>query len=150
MGVNMKKETEQFAMQYLNISLKYYDKKSISCKKWYAVLILVEIILSAFIPFTTLFFNSFPITKYIVALIGSIITIASSSRAKFSFQEQWVQYRTATEILKYHMMLYKTSSPPYENRDKDELLINKVNEICMDENKSWRNMKLNMLKKTDT
>lgn len=137
-------------MQYLNNSLKYYDRKSISCKKWYMALILVEIILSALIPFTTLFFNSFPLAKYIVALTGSVITIASSCRAKFSFQEEWIQYRTASEILKYHRTLYNTSSPPYNNKDKDELLIYKVNEICMDENKSWKSMKLNISKKTDT
>jgi len=136
-------------MQYLKNSLKYYDKKSISCKRWYTVLILADIILSSFIPFTILFIDSHNYIKFIVALMGSFITIASSIRIKFNFQENWVEYRTTTEILKYHKYLYDTLSPPYNDNNKDELLISKVNEICINENKNWRNIKLSNMNITD-
>ncbi len=145
----MIKNKGQHAMQYLKDSLKYYDKKSISCKRWYTALISADVILSAFIPFATLFFDDYANTKFIVALMGSLVTIASSVRAKFAFQEDWVEYRTTTEILKYHRYLYDTLSPPYNKKNKDELLITKVNEICMNENKCWRDMKLNNSKKPD-
>ncbi len=132
------------AYEYLKTCLKYYDDKSKINKRWYAVLIAINILLSSFIPFVTLFIDDYSSAKYIVALMGCIVTAASSCRVTFGFHENWIEYRTSSEILRYHKYLYQSNSTPYNNQMRDEILISNVNAVVETENKTWRINQLNM------
>jgi len=134
------------AENYLYEYLKYYDHKSMSNKKWYTILVVLYTVISAFIPFTILFIDVYYPTKYIVAFMGSFITIVSAFKTTFGFHKNWVQYRTTTEILKYHKCLYETCSAPYNGANKGEQLISNVNSIVEKENKNWRSIELNVKK----
>ena len=142
-GLPMAKNEKNKAMNYLKEYLEYYDRKSILCKRWYTFFIVIDIVFSAFIPFTALFFDVFNSTQYVVAFMGSIVTIASTLSATFCFHENWIDFRTSSEILKYHKYLYETTSPPYTGKDKEKLLIETVKNIFVHENKAWRSHKLN-------
>jgi len=131
------------AENYLLEYLQYYDEKSISYKKWYTIFVVLDIVISAFIPFATLFIDIFSPTKYIVAFMGSVITIVSAFKTAFRFHISWVQYRTTAEILKYHKYLFETESYPYKGENRGELLISNVNSIVEKENRNWRSIELN-------
>lgn len=139
----MKDGNKNTAENYLLGYLEYYDKKSISYKKWYSILVVLDIVISAFIPFTTLFIDDFSSTKYIVAFMGSVVTIVSAFKTTFGFHKNWVEYRTTAEILKYHKYLFETQSSPYCEENKEELLILNVNSIVVKENRNWRSFELN-------
>lgn len=136
------------AENYLLEYLEYYDEKSISCKRWYTVLIIIDTVISAFIPFSTLFIDIFTSAKYMVAFMGSIVTIVSVLNTTFGYHKNWVEYRTAAEILKYHMCLFETESSPYNSENRQELLISNVNSIVGKENRAWRSLELHKQKKT--
>ncbi|PKM51447.1 MAG: DUF4231 domain-containing protein [Firmicutes bacterium HGW-Firmicutes-7] len=139
----MNDDNKSIAENYLLDYLEYYDKKSISYKKWYSVLVVLDIVISAFIPFATLFIDNFSYTKYIVAFMGSVVTIVSAFKTTFGFHKNWVEYRTTAELLKYHKYLFETQSTPYCEENKGELLILNVNSIVIKENRNWRSFELN-------
>lgn len=132
---------------YLTEALEFYDSKSILYKKWYTVLVTLDIITSALIPFITLFFDKFHAARYIVALMGSFITIISTFKATFRFHEKWIDYRSTAETLKYHKYLFETESSPYKGEGKVELLISNIHLIVDKENKNWRSVELNNKRK---
>lgn len=135
------------AKEYLENYLLYYDKKSTSCKRWYTLLIGLDIIISAFIPFASLYIDTYPSAKYIIAFMGSLATTASAFIATFGFHKNWVEYRSTAEILRFHKYLFETRSAPYNGENTEELLISNVKDIFMIENKSWRSAELNNRKK---
>jgi hypothetical protein len=105
-----------------------------------------DTIISAFIPFATLFIDVYLPAKFVVAFMGCIITVVSAFLSIFGFHKNWVEFRTTAEILKYHKYLYKTCSTPYNKTNKDELLILNVNTIVEKENRNWRSIELNIKK----
>ncbi len=142
----MEKEKKDYAEEYLLNYLKYYDSRSISCKKWYLFFVVLDTVISAFIPFTALFIDTFAFTQYIIAFMGSVITIVSTLNTTFGFHKNWVEYRTTAEILKYHKYLYETDSSPYDGDNKEKLLISGINSIVEKENRNWRSIELNTRK----
>ncbi len=142
----MNDKNRLYARNYLYRNLNYYDKKAASNKKLYNLFIILEIVISAFIPFAALFNDVFFQTKYIVALMGSFITILSAFKTSFDLHKKWVEYRTMAEILEYHKRLYLIESAPYNKSNKHELLISNVNSIVEKENRTWRSVELSVKK----
>ncbi|MDT8717771.1 DUF4231 domain-containing protein [Clostridium sp. 19966] len=139
----MKDSNKYTAEEYLEETYNYYDTKAVSNKRWYTTLVIIDTVISAFIPFATLFMDSFSSIKYIIAFMGSIATILSTLKATFAFQKNWVGFRTTSEILKFHRYLYKTKSSPYDEDNRDHILISNIHSIIETENKNWRSLLLN-------
>lgn len=127
----------KIALEFLNHEIQWYDDESILYKKWYTCLVVVDIIISALIPFTTIFITNFPFTQYIVALMGSIVTIISGFLATFQFHEKWIEYRITAENLKHHRSLFNIGVYPYNSDDKIDLLIKNIIAIIHKENTNW-------------
>jgi hypothetical protein len=87
--------------------------------------------------------DSFRPTRYIIAFIGSVMTILAAVKANFRFHEKWLEYRSTAEILKYQIYLFETESKPYNRENKEELLLGNVYLIIKKENKSWKSTELN-------
>lgn len=117
--------------------IEWYDKKSKLNKIWYIFLAAFDIIISAFIPFTTLFLDSYSTTQYIVAFMGSIVTILSGLLATFQFHKLWINYRFTTETLKTHRDLFEMDVYPYNGTDKAQLLIKNISLIESELNVIW-------------
>ncbi|WP_368487609.1 DUF4231 domain-containing protein [Clostridium sp. BJN0013] len=145
MGDSNKCSPEEYLESYYN----YYDIKAISYKKWYTILIIFYTTISALIPFTTLYFDTFFSAKYIIAFMGSIATIVSSLSATFGFHKKWIEYRTTAEILKFHMCLYINKFAPYNGEHRGNILVSNVRSIVETENKIWRAISYNN-KKTNS
>lgn len=138
----MKEDKKYTAIRYLEETYNYYDATAIINKRWYTILIIVDTALSALIPFMTLYTDNFASAKYIIALMGSVSTILSSLKATFAFQKNWIEFRTTSEILKFHRYLYENKSSPYEEDNRDSILIANIHSIVETENKNWRSLLL--------
>lgn len=138
--------TELNAENYINVYLKYYDSKSVAYKKRFLVLTVSDIILSAMIPFVVLFIDGFSAAKYIVALMGSIITIVKGLNTAFGYHKLWIEYRTVAEALKHQKDLYINNCSPYNGQNKKELLVIIVNSILENENRNWKTIELSLTK----
>lgn len=131
------------AREFIVEEFDYYDKKSKKYKKCYISLMLIDIIVSALIPFVTLFMTNFTFTKYIVAFMGSVVTIVSGCLATFQVHELWVTYRITAEKLKHHKNLFELNVPPYDESDRSERLAINMYKIVDKENSSWTYIKNN-------
>ncbi len=138
------------AENYLDSYLAYYDAKSIKNKKRYTCLVLLDIIISAMIPFAALFIDVFGPAKYIVALMGSCITIATALNTTFGYHKLWIEYRTVAETLKHQKDLYINNCNPYNDDNKRELLLFVVNSILEKENRNWKSIELSLIKPVKT
>ncbi len=148
--INRNNENDRNAENYLNGNLTYYDEKSVLNKKRYTLLVVLDITLSALIPFTTLFIDIFSGAKYIVALMGSVITVVSAFNATFGYHKLWIEYRMVAEALKHQKDLYINSCNPYNCHNKGEILISIVNSILEKENSNWRSTELSLVKPDKT
>lgn len=104
---------------------------------WYILLVVLDIIVSAFIPFATLFIDNYSNTQYIVAFMGSIVTISSGILATFQFHRLWINYRFTTETLKAHRDLFEVNVYPYDGADKAQVLIKNIMLIEAKQNTIW-------------
>ncbi len=134
------------AENYLDSYLAYYDEKSIRNKKRYTCLVLLDIVISAMIPFAALFIDVFSPAKYIVALMGSCITIVTALNTTFGYHKLWIEYRTVAEALKHQKDLFINNCNPYNEDNKRELLLFIVNSILEKENRNWKSIELSLVK----
>lgn len=121
-------------------SMNWYDKKSRSNKNVYLAFTISEIILAAFIPFISDFHDIAPSAiKYIISLIGVILTILAGLSLLGRYQEKWINYRRISENIKKEKYLYLSKAHPYNDDDaKERLVLNTEFEIER-EIKQWYN-----------
>ena len=97
-----------------------------------------EIGLALTIPFLAGYVPMFnePITLVIglssilVAGIASILTL-------YKFQENWIEYRTLSEALKYEKFLYLTKAGIYKNSGTFPDFVERIEGILSKENAKW-------------
>lgn len=96
--------------------IDWYDKKSGSNKRMFLTLKLSEIILSMFIPFLTAYIsNTDNVFKIIVGFLGIAIAAIAGIITLVKFQENWIEYRSVVETLKFEKFLFLTHAGPYKN-----------------------------------
>ncbi len=97
------------------------------------------IILSASIPFINIFdpCTGDNIIRYIIAAIGSILTIASSVSLLGKYQERWVNYRKLAEEIDKERYLFKLSAYPYNLQNAHQLFVSNIETIIDKEVKEW-------------
>ncbi|MHB9141453.1 MAG: DUF4231 domain-containing protein, partial [Paludibacter sp.] len=120
--------------------------KSISLKKWYYTFVVLEGVISTFIPFTTLFLDVWSITRYIVALMSTVVALISIILTTFGFHNKWIDYRTTAENLKREKDRYECELSPYKGENREQLLFDKAAEIIVRENNNWKVNELEQLK----
>lgn len=126
---------------YMNSRLEdqidWYEKKATANKKWYFTLVVFDIVLSAAIPLSTLFIDLFSNVTYLVALLGTIVTVISGALSTFQFQKNWIEYRTTSETLKHEKYLFLSNVEPYKQDNKDSIFINNVESLISKETTNW-------------
>lgn len=76
----------------------------------------------------------------IVGILGAAIAVIQSITKLNSYHENWIQYRTTCELLKYHKFLYLTQTSPYNTSEEtiENLFIRNVEDIISSENSQWK------------
>lgn len=128
---------EEYISSRLEDQIDWYDKKSQDAQWWFKRLRIVEIISAASIPLIAGFaIEPFPVTL-VVALLGALIAIISTSISLNQFQENWIEYRTTCESLKHEKFLYLTKAEPYQDEESFSLFVQRVESLISKENSAW-------------
>lgn len=137
--MNQFMDIEQYIKNRLDEQIKWYDDKSNSAQKKYKIFQYIKIILASIIPLLSGYSSNFSIA-IIIGICGSIIAIIESIIELNKYHENWIEYRSTCELLKYHKYLYITNSSPYNNSDetKDNLFIRNIETIISSENNNWK------------
>lgn len=132
--------------------IAWYDKKSVTCQRWYKVFQAIEIFIAASIPVLSGYASKYGVIPLIIGIEGAIITIVESITRLYKFHENWIEYRTTCELLRYQKHLYLTGSAPYNTEPEsiENIFVRNIENIISSENNKWKavNMQETTEKKT--
>ncbi len=128
------------AWRRLEDQLRWYDKKSIHCQKWYKRLKLIQISLAVLIPIAS---HLDPLyAKWATSVAGSLIALFEGVQHMNQYSTLWVTYRATAERLKHEKYLFLSGAGPYKNLDEPERLLTlaeRVEEHVSTEHANWIN-----------
>jgi hypothetical protein len=128
---------EEYVEQRINDQIGWYDRKSITNKRWFKRLRFAEIVAAATIPFLSGFADkSFPI-KIAIGVLGVVVAVIASLLGLLQLQVRWIQYRAIAESLKKERLLFLTQTEPYNKDDAFHLLVQRVEALLSRENTEW-------------
>ena len=132
---------EEYYKERYEGQLHWYEKKSVSNKKYYRYLQLTLIILSALTPLLIAFdfvFTEFDTFQWISIFTSVTIAVIASSLRIFKFQENWVNYRTTAELLKKEQHFYRANTSGYDKaQDKQALFVKRVESLISQAHTEW-------------
>lgn len=129
---------EEYLSNRLDDQIDWYDRKSGINKKMYQRCQLVQLVVASLITLSALLetFEHASI-PFIVPSMGALVAIISGILGLYKFQENWVEYRSTSEALKYEKYLFLTQSEPYHKPDRFNLLVNRAEALMAKQNSSW-------------
>lgn len=133
-------DIKEYISDRVDDQIQWYSKKSRQAQKMYKIFQLIEIILAATIPVLSAYSTRHQCVALIVGILGAAIAVIQSITKLNSYHENWIQYRTTCELLKYHKFLYLTQTSPYNTSEEtiENLFIRNVEDIISSENSQWK------------
>ena len=123
-------------------AIEWYDKKSVSYKKYYVVFQAFLLVFASTTPvliaidFSTTDFSDL---KWMAVITAVIVAITSSSLRIFKFHDNWTTYRSICETLKKEIHFYKADIEEYMNCDnKESLFVSRVESLISKEHNLWK------------
>lgn len=137
-------DIEKYMTDRVDDQINWYDKKSIKCQRTYKILQIIEIVLASLIPLLATYSEKHTIIAICVGLFGSIIAIIESITKLNKYHENWIEYRTTCELLRYHKNLFETHSYPYAISEEtiENLFVKNIENIISSENNKWKSLNL--------
>ncbi len=122
--------------------IKWYDDKSSWNQKRYKFLKTLIIFFSVSIPFLTgLIGEGHPDLnfwlKIAVGAFGIIIAASEGILSLQKYQDNWMEYRNASETLQREKLLFLTQSGPYREHPNLQHLVERIESFTANENKNW-------------
>ena len=128
---------KEYLSQRVDNQIKWYSKKSTTYKNWFYGIRTIEVLFAAGLPVMLCIDNTLP--KYLAPTVSLVIVVCASITSLYSWQKQWVLYRTTAESLKHEKYLYLVGASPYNNAAiKLSLLAQNVESLISSENSVWR------------
>lgn len=133
-------DIKQYIEERLDDQIAWYSRKSRQAQKMYKIFQVTEIIIAAAIPLLSGYATDCITIAIIVGILGAIIAIIETISKLFKWHENWIEYRTTCELLKYHKYLYLTQSSPYNPTEEtiDNLFVKNIEDIISSENNQWK------------
>lgn len=133
---------EEYIKTRVDSEIQWYSKKSKHCQNMYKGYQVAEIILASLIPLLSAYSEKSVIVAFSIGLFGAIIAIIESITKLYKYHENWIQYRTTCELLKYQKHLYLTKSYPYNDSPEtiENIFVKNIENIISSENNQWKAM----------
>ncbi len=134
----LKMSPEDYLKERVEDQIGWYDRKSGINKKMYIRLEIAAILLSVSIPLVTDFITaSTPYVKSVVSFMGVGIAAITGILSLMKYRENWIEYRTASEMLRHERYMYLTCAGAYQSRERFSVFVIAVEEILTKEIKNW-------------
>ncbi len=133
-------DIQEYIEKRVNNQIDWYDGKSQEAQNWYKTLQVIEIILASLIPLLSAYSTSCRSIAVTVGIFGAVIAIIESISKLNKYHENWIQYRTTCEMLRYQKYLFLTRSAPYNNSDEtiENVFVRNIENIVSSENNQWK------------
>ncbi len=131
-------DQNEFIKDRLEDQINWYDKKSQWNQKWYKRLRIIEIVAAASIPLAAGFITpSLDVLKVLAGFLGLIVAVIAGVITLYQFQENWIEYRTTSEMLRREKYFFLTKTNLYSVKESFPLLVQRVENIISKENSDW-------------
>lgn len=132
---------QEYMKERVDNQIQWYDQKSVKAQKYYKRYQVVEIVLAALIPLLV-GYAEFPLVPFIIGVFGVMIAVIESVTKLYKFHENWIEYRTTAELLRFQKHLYLTNCAPYNEKEEtiDNLFVKNVESIISSENNQWKTL----------
>jgi hypothetical protein len=128
---------EEYVQQRINDQIGWYDRKSITNKRWFKRLRFAEIVAAATIPFLSGFADKSFLIKIAIGALGVFVAVIASVLGLLQFQVHWIAYRAIAESLRKEKFLFLTQTDPYDKDDALHLFVQRVEALLSKENIEW-------------
>lgn len=145
-------EIDEYMKSRVDDQINWYDKKSASCQRKYQLTQTIEIVLAALIPLLSAYSKDCVLVAIIVGALGAAIAIIESLTKLYKWHENWIEYRTTCELLRYQKHLFVTKSSPYniEPESIENIFVRNIENIISSENNKWKVVNTSVSKIEDT
>jgi hypothetical protein len=132
-------DQKTYLAERIDDQINWYSKKSKTFQTRYKTLKVVVIIGSVTIPFLVgLIEDGTANLKIAVGIIGIVIAAIEGILSLYKYQDLWLQYRLASEMLKREKIIFLTGSGPYkDNTEAFQHFVKRAESIMASENQSW-------------
>jgi hypothetical protein len=128
---------EEYMERRVEDQIRWYDKKSQSAQSWFKRIRAAEIVLAAAIPVLATFTDTSVAAQVTIGLLGAGVVVLASFLSLNQYQENWIQYRTSCEALKYEKFLFLTKTEPYDSGAPYPLFVDRIESRILQENGAW-------------
>ncbi len=133
-AVNHPPANNDVTLERLEDQIRWYDKKSASCQRWFKWLKAITMISGVFVPVFAVSAKG----KNLAALLGIIIVLAEGFQQLNQFQTNWTSYRSTCEALKHEKYLFLAQAGPYEAATRPSaILAERIEGLVSQEHAKW-------------
>lgn len=133
----------EYLQQRVDNQLDWYSKNSAKNKRWYYRLQFITLLAAVAVPVISLSSGDIRV-RFVVALLGAIAALAAGLLSMYQFRDQWLDYRSTAESLKFEKHLFLTRSAPYDTPLAYSLFVQRVETVIISENRSWQQKGFNL------
>jgi len=130
-------DEQEYLKSRVDDQVQWYDKRSQAAKNRYRRLRIFEIVGAAVVPFLAAYADKSVVVQVALGLLGVLLAVGAGLLSLDRYQEQWVEYRAASEALVREKTLFLTKTPPYDGAEPFKLLVQRAEAIMATENRSW-------------
>ncbi len=120
--------------------IHYYESKSALNKQYYLFFKITQLTAATLLPFFSVFLSDYSWMKYVIAFLGSIVTILEGVLATGKYHEKWIIYRSTGETLRQEKFLFMMQAGNYTGPDAVEQFVNKIEFSLGKENIGWQQL----------
>lgn len=136
---------QQYCSERLDNQIEWYSKKSTIHKRWHYSFKIIETAIASLISIMTLYINFWHF-KFIISVLGILLIAIYNIHTFCKFQENWIEYRKTSEILKHEKYMFLACSGVYNSCEQDipfKILVERCETIISHENINWAQLNNN-------
>lgn len=129
--------SDQYLESRVDHQIAWYSQKSTFCQRRFKIIRVIQICCSAIVPLSAGLMNQGIWNQITTGVLGVIVAIATALDGLFKDQENWIRYRSTSEILKHEKHLFITRANPYSDEDSYSTFVLRIEKIISSENTTW-------------
>jgi Protein of unknown function (DUF4231) len=133
-------ESSAYKKERLEDQINWHSKKARHNKVMFRLYQIITLVASAIIPVINVSNIGDFQTRITSSIISAIIAVSTSITQLEKYQENWILYRTNTELLKKEKFFFENNAGEYSNladNERNKLLVEKVESIVSAETSKY-------------
>jgi len=129
-----------YFQERLESEIRWHSEKARSNKNMFQLFQVAILVASAFIPIVNVSGLGDPQTRLASSVLAGVAAIAAGITQLGKYQENWILYRTTSEVLKKEKYLFLNSAGEYSDltaEEKNKLLVERVESVISTETSKY-------------